>query len=238
MLSRNRCLSRRLALSSRILLRPARQIRPSRVYSTTSSSKPRTAAEIAGTAGNVLLIGSVATLFSYIMYTLYDNLFAEHGTTRIYNESLDLIRANPQIKQYFGPLPVAGFGEPTQSQRQRQRAIANRQFVDPQGRNRLSMKYYVDDAKRSGPYVGVVKLDLAQSPVTGSWDYNYIVVDLYERSQQQKQSVGRVLVLVTDEFAKLVKDFETERRNHKFTPKHHNEEGAWTSLLNPANWRK
>ncbi|KAJ2641046.1 Mitochondrial import inner membrane translocase subunit Tim21, partial [Coemansia sp. RSA 1694] len=146
------------------------------------------------------------------MYTLYDNLFSEHGTTRVYNESLDLIRANPQIKELFGT-SITGFGEPTQSQRQRHRAIAHRQFVDPQSRNRLTMQYYIEDAKKQKPYLGVVKLDLAQSVVTGAWDYNYIVVDLYSKDQSNaglpssslsssssvsQQSVGRVKVLVTD----------------------------------------
>ncbi|KAJ2579624.1 hypothetical protein GGH95_003007 [Coemansia sp. RSA 1836] len=115
------------------------------------------------------------------------------------------------------------------------------------------MQYYIEDAKKQKPYLGVVKLDLAQSVATGAWDYNYIVVDLYSKDQSNaglpssslsssssvsQQSVGRVKVLVTDEFAKQVKDFETERRNHRFTPKKHNEEGSWISVLNPANWRK
>ncbi|KAJ2704005.1 mitochondrial import inner membrane translocase subunit tim21, partial [Coemansia spiralis] len=78
------------------------------------------AAQFASTAGNVLIIGSVLSLFGFIMYTLYDNLIAESGVTRVYNESLDLLRANPQIKDLLGD-SVAGFGEPTHGQRQRQR---------------------------------------------------------------------------------------------------------------------
>ncbi|KAJ2259612.1 mitochondrial import inner membrane translocase subunit tim21 [Coemansia sp. RSA 376] len=199
-----------------------------RHYST--PSKGRAAAELAGTAGNVLLIGSVATLFGYIMYTLYDNLFAEHGTTRVYNQSLDLIRANPQIKELFGT-SITGFGEPSHSQRQRQRAISHRQFEDPQGRQRLVMQYYIEDSKKQGPYLGIVKLDLVQTQ--SAWDYNYIIVDLYQRDGT---GAGRVDVLVTSEFKTQVRDFEKERRNQKFTPK--NSDGSWVSVLNPSTWRK
>ncbi|KAJ2762337.1 mitochondrial import inner membrane translocase subunit tim21, partial [Coemansia nantahalensis] len=138
----------------------------------------RRAAQLASTAGNVLIIGSVLSLFGFIMYTLYDNLIAESGVTRVYNESLDLLRANPTIKALLGE-SIAGFGEPTHGQRQRQRAITHRNSVDAQGRQRLYMQYYVEDSRKQSPYVGVAKVDLAESKGTGSWDYNYIVVDLY-----------------------------------------------------------
>ncbi|KAJ1718722.1 mitochondrial import inner membrane translocase subunit tim21, partial [Coemansia biformis] len=172
-------------------------------------------ARIAGTAGNVLIIGSALTLFGYIMHTLYDNLIAESGVTRVYNESLDLLRANPQIREFLGD-SVAGFGEPTHGQRQRQRAITHRNFMDAQGRQRLYMQYYVEDSRKRSPYMGVARVDLAESKSTGSWDYNYIVVDLYLPEQQQQQHAGtrsvhkgdfasRVEVLVTDEFAREIR---------------------------------
>ncbi|KAJ2003560.1 mitochondrial import inner membrane translocase subunit tim21 [Coemansia thaxteri] len=204
-------------------------------------------ARAASTAGNALLVGSVVTLFGYILYTLYDNLIAEHGTTRVYNESLDLIRANPQIKDLFGS-SIIGFGEPSHSQRQRQRHIAHRLFEDPLGRQRLTMQYYIEDSKKAmPPYLGVVKLDLAQSKTTMAWDYNYIVVDLYLKDGNS-QCVGRIKVLVTDEFANEVKDFETRRRNHRFSPPSQRSSApadadaglvsSWLGVLNPANWRK
>ncbi|KAJ2725644.1 Mitochondrial import inner membrane translocase subunit Tim21 [Coemansia sp. Benny D115] len=218
---------------------------PYRLYSTGR------AAQVAGTAGNVLIIGSVMTLFGYIIYTLYDNLIAESGTTRVYNDSLDLIRANPQIKELFGP-SVAGFGEPGHSQRQRQRAIAHRNFDDAQGRSRLTMQYYIQDAQKQLPYLGVVKLDLVQSPHTKSWDYNYIIVDVYSKDAASRLlrpgggSAGggvsaetRVEILVTDEFAKEVRVFENARRNQRFsTANRGSSDGSWLSALNPANWRR
>ncbi|KAJ2813016.1 mitochondrial import inner membrane translocase subunit tim21 [Coemansia furcata] len=193
-------------------------------------STPR-AKELAGTAGNVLLIGGVATLFGYIMYTLYDNLFAEHGTTRVYNQSLDLVRANPQIKTLFGA-SITGYGEPSHSQRQRQRAISHRQFVDAQGRQRLYMQYYIEDAKKQGPYLGVVKADLVEEG--GTWDYNYVVVDLCLRDGSPG---GRVDVFVTDEFREQARDAEAERRNRRFAPRDKSD-GSWISVLNPSTWRK
>ncbi|KAJ1829002.1 mitochondrial import inner membrane translocase subunit tim21 [Coemansia sp. RSA 2599] len=208
-------------------------------------------ARIAGTAGNVLVIGSVMTLFGYIMYTLYDNLFAENGVTRVYNQSLDLVRANPQIKELFGP-SVSGFGEPSHSQRQRHRAIAHRTFEDPKGRERLTMQYYIKDSQKGSPYVGVVKVDLAKSAFTGEWGYNYVVVDLYRPDSGAEQggafreehlgnagAVSRIEVLVTDEFAKEVRAFEHKRRNQKFSVGNKgSSDGSWFSVLNPTNWRK
>ncbi|KAJ2885426.1 hypothetical protein H4R27_001395 [Coemansia aciculifera] len=126
-----------------------------------------------------------------------------------------------------------GFGEPSHSQRQRQRAISHRQFEDPQGRQRLAMQYYIEDSKKRGPYLGVVKLDLVQTQ--NAWDYNYIVVDLYQKDGAGA-SIGRVDVLITNEFKNQVHDFEKEKRNQKFTPK--NTDGSWVSVLNPATWRK
>ncbi|KAJ2706117.1 mitochondrial import inner membrane translocase subunit tim21 [Coemansia sp. IMI 203386] len=207
-------------------------------------------AQIAGTAGNVLIIGSVVTLFGYIMYTLYDNLFAENGITRVYNQSLDLVRANPQVKEFFGP-SVAGFGEPSHSQRQRHRAISHRAFEDTQGRQRLTMQYYIRDAQKQMPYMGVVKVDLAKSAFTGEWGYNYVVIDLYkidgvdeqggglQRGMENTGVVDRIEVLVTDEFVKEVRAFEHKRRNQKFSVGTKGaSDGSWFSVLNPTNWRK
>ncbi|KAJ2517627.1 mitochondrial import inner membrane translocase subunit tim21 [Coemansia sp. RSA 2049] len=228
-----------------------------RMYSSTSNSGqgPRgTWRTAAGTAGNVLIIGSVMTLFGYIMYTLYDNLLADSGTTRVYNESLDLIRANPQIRELFGSngdSAVVGFGEPTHSQRQRHRSIAHRAFVDEQGRQRLTMQYYIRDAAYSIPFLGIVKLDMVQSKHTSAWDYNYVVVDVYpidrgqftedwmQRTESSGSPVGRVKVLVTDEFADRVHDYQKQKRNQRFsTEGRGSSDGSWLSVLNPGNWRK
>ncbi|KAJ2553858.1 mitochondrial import inner membrane translocase subunit tim21, partial [Coemansia sp. RSA 1933] len=204
----------------------------------------------AGTTGNVLLIGSVLSLFGFIMYTLYDNLLAESGTTRVYNESLDLIRANPQIRSILGE-GVLGFGEPTHSQRQRHRSIAHREFEDEQGRKRLTMQYYIRDGAYAIPYLGVVKVDLAQSKNTNAWDYNYIVVDVYpvdrsgfgedwmQRTEKTGTPVRRIEVLVTDEFAAQVRLYEKQKRNQKFsTAGRGSYDGTWFSVLRPGNWRK
>ncbi|KAI8322132.1 hypothetical protein GQ54DRAFT_297570 [Martensiomyces pterosporus] len=229
---------------------PRAQLSSKRHYG--SSSRGR-GAEIASNAGNALIIGSVLTLFGYIVYTLYDNMISEHGTTRVYNESLDLIRANPQIRELFGQ-SVAGFGEPTHSQRQRQRSIAHRLFEDKAGRQRLTMQYYIQDSKKESPYLGVAKMDLVESKGTKSWDYNYIVVDLYLKDRiaalgmtqgglgekaENVGAVGRVEVLVTDEFAKEVREFEAMKRNQKFSAANKgSSDGSWFSVLHPSNWRK
>ncbi|KAJ1721236.1 mitochondrial import inner membrane translocase subunit tim21 [Coemansia erecta] len=192
--------------------------------------------QMAGTAGNVLLVGSVVTLFGYIMYTLYDNLLAENGVTRVYNESLDLVRANPQIREIFGP-SVMGFGEPSHGQRQRQRAISHREFEDDKGRQRLTMKYYVANKKDGGDHTGVVRVDIAKSAFTGKWDYNYVVVDVFDTANSR--NAGRVEVLVTDEFAKEVRASEQTRRNRRFdVGGRGGSDGSWFSALNPSNWRK
>ncbi|KAJ2362358.1 mitochondrial import inner membrane translocase subunit tim21 [Coemansia sp. RSA 2607] len=208
------------------------RVRGSRGYST-AAGRSR---QIAGTAGNALLVGSVVTLFGYIMYTLYDNLLAENGVTRVYNDSLDLVRANPQIRELFGP-SVMGFGEPSHGQRQRQRAISHREFEDDKGRQRLTMKYYVMNKKEGGDHIGVVKVDIAKSAFTGKWDYNYVVVDVFDKASDR--SVGRIEVLVTDEFAKEVRTTENMRRNRRFdVGGRGGSDGSWFSALNPSNWRK
>ncbi|KAJ1641919.1 Mitochondrial import inner membrane translocase subunit Tim21 [Coemansia asiatica] len=183
------------------------------------------------------------------MYTLYDNLFAENGVTRVYNQSLDLVRANPQVKELFGP-SVSGFGEPSHSQRQRHRAIAHRTFEDSKGRERLTMQYYIKDSHKHSPYMGVVKVDIAKSAFTGEWGYNYVVVDLYKMDSMNEQTgvlhdqlgnvdaAGRIEVLVTDEFAGEVRAFEHKRRNKKFAVgAKGSSDGSWFSVLNPTNWR-
>ncbi|KAJ1794301.1 mitochondrial import inner membrane translocase subunit tim21 [Coemansia sp. RSA 2399] len=213
-----------------------------------SNSGTTTWRKVAADGGNVLIIGSVMALFGYIMYTLYDNLLAENGTTRVYNDSLDLIRANPQIRSLLGT-SVLGFGEPTHSQRQRHRSIAHREFVDEQGRRRLSMQYYIRDSAYAIPYLGVVKLDLAQN--TSAWDYNYIVVDVYpidrssfgddwmQRTESAGSPMGRVEVLVTDEFAAQVRNYKKQKRNEKFSAAGKgSHDGSWFSVLHPGNWRK
>ncbi|KAJ1958170.1 Mitochondrial import inner membrane translocase subunit Tim21 [Linderina pennispora] len=190
--------------------------------------------------GNLLIVGSVVGMFGYIVYVLYDNMFAEHGVTRVYNESLDLVRANPEITGFLGST-ISGFGEPTHSQRQRQRSIAHREFVDPQGRKRMTMKYYAEDAHHVAPYLGVVKVDLAESPVTKSWDFNYIVVDMYQKQNGAVggEPIGRVEVLLTEEFAKEVREFQNKARNRRFsTDTKGSSDGSWFSVLHPSNWRQ
>ncbi|KAJ1889200.1 mitochondrial import inner membrane translocase subunit tim21 [Kickxella alabastrina] len=212
-----------------------------RPYTTAKNTKPISGsriAQVASTTGNLLLVGSVMTLFGYLMYTLYDNLLSESGTTHIYNNSLDLIRAHPEIKKLFGH-SVAGFGEPTHSQRQRQRAIAHNIFEDSQGRQRLTMQYYIKNGsdKNAAGLIGVVKVDLAQSRFTKAWDYNYIVVDLVDKADGGVR--GRVEVLVTDEFKREVEVSESERKKRRFSSENKgSSDGSWFSALNPAHWRK
>ncbi|PIA14734.1 hypothetical protein COEREDRAFT_82494 [Coemansia reversa NRRL 1564] len=209
-------------------------------------------AQIASTLGNTLIIGSVVSLFGYIMYTLYDDLFADHGVTRVYNESLDLVRANPQIRDIFGTSAV-GFGQTTSSRRHRQRTITHNEFVDVKGRKRLFVEYYVTDSKRTSPCIGVVKADLAQSKSTGAWDYNYIIVDIHKPNDELHDNVdnsfwnklhtdkpiGRIEVLVTDEFAREVKLADSKRRNQKFSNVGRgSSDGSWLSVLHPSTWRK
>ncbi|KAJ2759603.1 hypothetical protein IWQ56_005696, partial [Coemansia nantahalensis] len=132
---------------------------------------------------------------------------------------------------------------PTHGQRQRQRAITHRNSVDAQGRQRLYMQYYVEDSRKQSPYVGVAKVDLAESKGTGSWDYNYIVVDLYlpgERGRISSETfASRVEVLVTDEFAREVRQHEARQRSQRFAvPDRASPDGSWFSALWPASRRK
>ncbi|KAJ2806590.1 TIM21, partial [Coemansia guatemalensis] len=215
-------------------------------------------AQIASTLGNTLIIGSVVSLFGYIMYTLYEDLLADDGVTRVYNESLDLVRANPQIRELFGASAV-GFGQTTSSRRHRQRTITHHKSVDAKGRQRLFVEYYVTDSKRSSPCIGVVKADLSQSKGTGAWDYNYIIVDVHQPADNMKVSgatqsdagesfwsqlhnskpIGRIEVLVTDEFAREIKLADSQRRNQRFsTVGKGTPDGSWFSVLHPSTWRK
>ncbi|KAJ2078165.1 Mitochondrial import inner membrane translocase subunit Tim21 [Coemansia sp. RSA 988] len=195
------------------------------------------------------------------MFILYDDLFADHGVTRIYNESLDLVRANPQIRELFGTSAV-GFGQTTSSRRHRQRTITHRKSVDAQGRQRLFVEYYVTDSKRNSPCIGVVKADLSQSKGTGVWDYNYIIVDVHRpadiikgmdselqasdvggeslwQTLHASKPIGRIQVLVTDEFAREIKLADSQRRNQKFsTVGKGTPDGSWFSVLHPSTWRK
>ncbi|KAJ1845053.1 mitochondrial import inner membrane translocase subunit tim21 [Coemansia sp. RSA 2706] len=206
---------------------PVHALRPNapRCRSKFTLASPRVA-QAASTFGNVLIIGSVLSLFGFIGYTLYDNLLSSHGVTRIYNQSLDLVRAHPQIRELFGP-SAKGFGEPTHSQRQRQRSISHRAFQDEQNRSRMYVQYYLEkDGLR-----GVVKVDLMET--LSGWNFNYVVVDLFK-----DEFLGRVEVLVTDEFKRDVRVQEKERRSRRFEVQDRGTDGSWFSVLNPANWRK
>ncbi|KAJ1865534.1 mitochondrial import inner membrane translocase subunit tim21 [Coemansia sp. RSA 989] len=203
-----------------------------KVHQRTKFTSARTA-QVASTAGNALLVGSVLTLFGYIGYTLYENLIAESGVTRVYNQSLDLVRAHPQIRTLFGS-NVKGFGEPTHGQRQRQRAISHQYFTDEKQRQRLHMQYYIMDPKHE--LLGVVKVDMAESPQLKKWDFNLVAVDLFAEDGSPK---GRIDVLVTDEFAHEVRKQQAERRNRVFSKHNRGEsDGSWFSVLHPENWRK
>ncbi|ORX73059.1 hypothetical protein DL89DRAFT_265220 [Linderina pennispora] len=166
----------------------------------------RTYASSSPTMGNLLIVGSVVGMFGYIVYVLYDNMFAEHGVTRVYNESLDLVRANPEITGLLGTSASASA------------RFAHREFVDPQGRKRMTMKYYVEDAHHVTPYLGVVK---KQNGTVGG------------------EPIGRVEVLLTEEFAKEVREFQNKARNRRFsTDTKGSSDGSWFSVLHPSNWRQ
>ncbi|KAJ2480012.1 mitochondrial import inner membrane translocase subunit tim21 [Coemansia sp. RSA 2131] len=172
-------------------------------------------------------------MFGYIAYTLYDNLLAEHGVTRVYNESLDLVRASPDIRAIFGS-SIRGFGEPTHGQRQRQRAIAHREYADKQGRQRLAMQYNVEASRNPQGVRGVVRVDMGEAKKLGTWDFNSIVVDVYRDNKLQKT----VDVLVTHEYARETQMNEKEQRNKVFSPARGKSDGSWFSILRTDNWRK
>ncbi|KAJ2160535.1 hypothetical protein GGF46_002184 [Coemansia sp. RSA 552] len=170
------------------------------------------------------------------MYTLYDNLLSERGTTRIYNESLDLVRANPRIRSLFGT-SVVGFGEP--STRHRNRGYAHQESIDALGRKCVSLKYYIVDSKmRNEPeLVGEVEAELAESQNTGTWDYNRVTVTAYHTKGALNPEV--IPVFVTDEYLREVQRQDELRRNRRFSSRDRgSSDGSWFSTLNPANWRK
>ncbi|KAJ1918622.1 Mitochondrial import inner membrane translocase subunit Tim21 [Mycoemilia scoparia] len=173
----------------------------------------------------------------YLGYLLYDNMISEHGPTKIYNDCLDLVRTDPKL--VLANHPTVKDKETDQSR--------NHSFsVDNEGRNKLFLRFYIEGSNPSR--LGVIQTSLIESPNTQQWNYQYIIVDVYDREALDKSDkssslrmrqrlarqtpVDRIEVLVTIEYkSEIQRQKRAEKqRAYQSRPKLKTD-GSWFGLF-------
>ncbi|KAJ1679095.1 hypothetical protein EV182_002739 [Spiromyces aspiralis] len=124
--------------------------------------------------------------------------------------------------------------------------------VDEKGRNRMFLRFYIENAVSNGPYLGVVQVDLIESSKTRQWNYRYIVVNVYDRSKLHDDPrmadvslhrqvttraavVKSIQVLVTPEYQQEVQEL-ARRASISNNSSRLRTDGGWLGVLRPRTW--
>ncbi|CAG8494172.1 3071_t:CDS:2 [Paraglomus brasilianum] len=130
------------------------------------------------------VVGATKTTFSFgvialsigicgtVFYLLINELFSPSGSTKVFGEALEKIRAHPQCQEDLGT-PIKGHGAPGYNRRQRSRRVRLHNVMKTDGTEHRVMTFYVEGPVRYGmAYLDQVKDE------EGNWKTESLVVDL------------------------------------------------------------
>ena len=146
----------------------------------------------------IVLAGAVGT--GFVIYFLYQEVFAPDSKTRIFNQAVDRVRGDARALELLGSgKTIRAYGEPTQNKWTRNRPLASSLQKDRAGVEHLHMHFNVEGSARSG----VVTVHMAKGPGDSHYQYQVLSINvpgeatLYlekaERLGEEKHSGFRML---------------------------------------------
>ncbi|KAF9106483.1 mitochondrial import inner membrane translocase subunit tim21 [Mortierella sp. AM989] len=116
-------------------------------------------------AAGVLLVGAIG-------YAIVSELFGSNSDTHIFGDALEKIRNNQKLEDILGT-PIKGHGEPSSSRRRRNRRIHSQVVLDPEYKEHLLMRFYVEGPDNEG----TAHLEMVKNK-RNNWEYKYLFVDI------------------------------------------------------------
>ncbi|ORX66101.1 TIM21-domain-containing protein [Basidiobolus meristosporus CBS 931.73] len=135
------------------------------------------------TTTNLGVIALGVGILGTIVYYLSAELFGSESSTHVFGDALDKIRANDELQAVLGN-PIKGYGEPSSSQRRRNRRIASQVVDDATGTTHMLMRFFVEGPDNTGE----AHLDMTKVG-KGKWEYRYLYVDVPGRGLPSKRVV-------------------------------------------------
>ncbi|CAG8692892.1 9040_t:CDS:2, partial [Dentiscutata heterogama] len=132
--------------------------------------KKKTAARAAKATTNISVIVIGISVFGVLLYYVMSELFGPKSSTKVFNESLEKIRTNPECQKVLGT-PIKGHGMPIPNSRLRHPRARLRDVINTDGTPHQIMQFYVE-----GPLThGNALLDMIKDD-QGNWVIKYLVV--------------------------------------------------------------
>ncbi|KAK9694905.1 mitochondrial import inner membrane translocase subunit tim21 [Basidiobolus ranarum] len=135
------------------------------------------------TTTNLGIIALGVGILGTIVYYLSSELFGSESSTHVFGDALDKIRVNDELQAVLGS-PIKGYGEPSSSQRRRNRRIASQVVDDAAGTTHMLMRFFVEGPDNTGE----AHVDMTKTG-KGKWEYRYLYVDVPGRGLPSKRVV-------------------------------------------------
>jgi len=107
-----------------------------------------------------------------IIYVALNELFSPSGSTKVFNETLEKIRSNPECQKILGT-PIKGHGGSSSSGRRRNRLVRFEKVINTDGTQHKLMSIYLEGSIMHG----IALLDMVKNN-KGTWVTKYLVVSI------------------------------------------------------------
>ncbi|XP_022337161.2 mitochondrial import inner membrane translocase subunit Tim21-like [Crassostrea virginica] len=115
----------------------------------------------------VIIVGG--GLIGYVLYNLYQELFATDGATSVYSAAAEICKNDDRVINAMGE-PIKVYGET--DRRGRRRHVSHEEFM-VNGAKHMRMKFYIQSPHK----VGTVYAEVKQEPNAES-EYVYLIVEM------------------------------------------------------------
>ncbi|GES99984.1 mitochondrial import inner membrane translocase subunit Tim21 [Rhizophagus clarus] len=123
-------------------------------------------------SANISIIAIGFGIFGVIIYFALKELFSPSGSTKVFNETLEKIRSNPECQKILGT-PIKGHGGSSSSGRRRHRLVRFQEVINTDGTQHKLMRIYLEGSLIHGTAL----LDMIKNN-KGIWVTKYLVVSI------------------------------------------------------------
>lgn len=160
------------------------EITTEKINSITDKIPQKPVGVVEGTSYTLLILAAFGVL-AYVLYQFIVNMVLEPTSMQCFNHTLNLLKTDPRITVRLGAADdIRAWGSNSESRVARQQ-IPHQIYKDNNGLEHVRIQFYM-----KGPSgTGLVNADMYKDSVTGSWQYTYLLVDVYSGSSNSPSRV-------------------------------------------------
>jgi len=159
------------------------EITTEKINAITDKIPQRPVGVVEGTSYTLLILAAFGVL-AFVLYQFILNFILEPVAMTCFNHTLALLKGDPRITVRLGAADdIRAWGSNSESRVARQQ-IPHQVYKDSNGVEHVRIQFYM----KGGSGTGLVNADMYKDSVTGSWQYTYLLVDVYSGSSSSTPS--------------------------------------------------